>query len=386
MKIVIAPDSYKESLSAQEVCQAVQTGFSAVFPQASFVHIPMADGGEGTAAALKDSLNGHWQSVNVHDPLMRPITAQYVILPDNTAVIEMATAAGLHLLTPKERNPLVTSSYGVGEMIADALQQGVTNIILGIGGSATNDGGQGMLQALGYRFFDEQKQPLPQGGAALAKLATIDDSQIHPTLASLTITVACDVNNPLCGEYGASAVYAPQKGATPEQVVQLDKALANFATVVRAVGLADCQHQAGAGAAGGLGFGLMAFLQAKLVSGFELVSQITQLEKAINEADLVITGEGKMDFQTHMGKVASGVLALAKQADKPVIAICGGIDDPNMRWREAGFHIAIPSIQKLGTLEETLSNAKGNVEKTAYNLAVAMKLGQRLAKNSDIFA
>lgn len=379
MNIVIAPDSFKESLTALEVCHAIQTGFLAVFPQANFSLIPMADGGEGTAAALKDSLQGKWQSVQVHDPLMRPVTAEYVMLPDNTAIMEMATASGLHLLTPEERNPLIASTFGVGEIIAHAISQGATNIMLGIGGSATNDGGLGMLQALGYRFFDEKNQPLSQGGASLLHLTKIDDSQIHPQLADISITVACDVNNPLCGERGASAVYASQKGATPEQVTQLDTALANFAKVASQAGKVDCQSQAGAGAAGGLGFGLMAFLQAELVSGFELVSQITQLESAIAGADLVITGEGKMDFQTHMGKVAAGVLSLAKKHNVPTIAICGGIDDPNMSWREAGFHLAVPSIQKLGTLEDTLTSAKGNVEKTAYTLAAAMQLGKNLS-------
>lgn len=380
MKIVLAPDSFKESLTALEVCQAIQKGFSAVFPQINFINIPMADGGEGTATALKDSLNGRWQSVQVHDPLMRPITAQYVMLPDNTAIMEMAVASGLHLLKPSERNPLITTTYGVGEMIVDAMERGASKIILGIGGSATNDGGKGMLQALGYRFFDKDNNLLTHGGGSLLDLATIDTTHAHSQLKNIDITVACDVNNPLCGERGASLVYAPQKGATPDEVQLLNNALANFAKVAVQAGFEDCQTQAGAGAAGGLGFGLMTFLQAQLASGFELVSQIAKLDEAIADADLVITGEGKMDFQTQMGKVAAGVLALAQRHQVPTIAICGVVDDNAMGWREAGFSIATPSIQKLASIEETLANAASNVEKTAYILATAMQLGQKIGQ------
>ena len=222
MKIVIAPDSFKESLTASEVCDAIETGFATVFKEADMIKIPMADGGEGTAAALKETLSGEWQSIIAHDPLMRPIEASYVLLPNQTAIIEMASCAGLHLLTQSERDPGITTTYGVGEMLLDAIDKGAKHIILGIGGSATNDAGTGMLKALGYRFLDAQHHELAQGGKALAALAFIDSRAVSDKIADISITVACDVTNPLCGKLGASHVYAPQKGATLDDIVILD--------------------------------------------------------------------------------------------------------------------------------------------------------------------
>lgn len=378
MKIVIAPDSFKESLTASEVCDAIETGFTTVFKEADIIKIPMADGGEGTAAALKETLSGEWQSIIAHDPLMRPIEASYVLLPNQTAIIEMASCAGLHLLTQSERDPGITTTYGVGEMVLDAIDKGAKHIILGLGGSATNDAGAGMLKALGYRFLDAQHHELAQGGKALAALAFIDSSGVSDKIADISITVACDVTNPLCGKLGASHVYAPQKGATLDDIVILDNALNHFANVASRQNFPDNRNEAGAGAAGGLGFALMTFLSATLTGGFQLVSEFSNLEQMIQQADLVITGEGKMDFQTSMGKVASGVLSLAKAVNVPVIAICGVVDDPHSHWKDEGFIIAIPSIQTLGSLDEALALAKQNVEKTAYNIAMAMQLGQQL--------
>lgn len=378
MKIVIAPDSFKESLTASEVCDAIETGFTTVFKEADIIKIPMADGGEGTAAALKETLSGEWQSIIAHDPLMRPIEASYVLLPNQTAIIEMASCAGLHLLTQSERDPGITTTYGVGEMLLDAIDKGAKHIILGIGGSATNDAGTGMLKALGYRFLDAQHHELAQGGKALAALAFIDNHAVNDKIADISITVACDVTNPLCGQLGASHVYAPQKGAMLDDIVILDNALNHFANIASRQNFPDNRNEAGAGAAGGLGFALMTFLSATLTGGFQLVSEFSNLEQMIQQADLVITGEGKMDFQTSMGKVASGVLSLAKAVNVPVIAICGVVDDPHSHWKDDGFTIAIPSIQTLGSLDEALALAKQNVEKTAYNIAMAMQLGQQL--------
>lgn len=378
MKIVIAPDSFKESLTASEVCDAIETGFTTVFKEADIIKIPMADGGEGTAAALKETLSGEWQRIIAHDPLMRPIEASYVLLPNQTAIIEMASCAGLHLLTQSERDPGITTTYGVGEMLLAAIDKGAKYIILGIGGSATNDAGTGMLKALGYRFLDAQHHELAQGGKALAALAFIDNHAVNDKIADISITVACDVTNPLCGQPGASHVYAPQKGATLDDIVILDNALNHFANIANRQNFPDNRNEAGAGAAGGLGFALMTFLSATLTGGFQLVSEFSNLEQMIQQADLVITGEGKMDFQTSMGKVASGVLSLAKAVNVPVIAICGVVDDPHSHWKDDGFTIAIPSIQTLGSLDEALALAKKNVEKTAYNIAMAMQLGQQL--------
>lgn len=377
MKILIAPDSFKESLEALEVCRAIQSGFSQVFPDADFRLLPMADGGEGTSAVLSYVLGGRWKNVVVNDPLMRPITAKYLLLENETAVIEIAQACGLHLLTNEERNPLITSSYGVGELIADALSEGVKRIIIGLGGSATNDAGLGMLTALGMIFYDDEGKPLAQGGSELANLKQIEGAKLHPKLQDTVFEVACDVTNPLCGSSGASAIFGPQKGASPEQVALLDKALSQFAMVSGQHGYQDYQNIAGAGAAGGLGFALMTFCGANLKSGFDTVAEAVSLGEHIASADLVITGEGKLDAQTLMGKVAGGISQLAKASHKPVIAICGSVDGLNP-VQTTQFDVVMPSIQKLDTLDKVLSNAYENIETTAFNIAAAIRLGQSM--------
>lgn len=377
MKILIAPDSFKESLEALEVCRAIQSGFSQVFPDADYTLLPMADGGEGTSAVLSYVLGGRWKNAIVNDPLMRPINAKYLLLENETAVIEIAQACGLHLLMSEERNPLITSSYGVGELIADALDEGVKRIIIGLGGSATNDAGLGMLMALGMNFYNHDGKSLAQGGSELANLKQIEDAKLHPKLQDTVFEVACDVTNPLCGSSGASAIFGPQKGASPEQVALLDKALSHFAMVSGQHGYQDYQNIAGAGAAGGLGFALMTFCAANLKSGFDTVAEAVSLEEHIASADLVITGEGKLDAQTLMGKVAGGISQLAKASYKPVIAICGSVDGLNPA-QTIQFDVVMPSIQKLDTLDNVLSNAYKNIETTAVNIAAAIRLGQSM--------
>ncbi|MBP2280661.1 glycerate kinase [Psychrobacter sp. PL19] len=381
MKILIAPDSFKESLEALEVCQAIKSGFSQVFPDASYTLIPMADGGEGTSAVLSYVLGGRWKAVIVHDPLMRLISAKYLLLPDATAVIEVAAACGLHLLTVAERNPSIASSYGVGELIKDALSEGAKRIIIGLGGSATNDAGVGMLTALGMVFYDQQGQPLVPGGDQLARLQRIDSSAFNPNILNTAFEVACDVTNPLCGPLGASAIFGPQKGANPEQVARLDQSLSHFATVCHQHGSypnsENYQNIAGAGAAGGLGFALMTFCGAQLQSGFDTVADAVDLSQHIAGADLVITGEGKLDAQTSMGKVAGGISQLAKLSHTPVIAICGSVDGLKPA-QTTQFDVVMPSIQKVDSIDKVLKYAYDNIETTAVNIAAAIRLGQNM--------
>ncbi|WP_298970476.1 glycerate kinase [uncultured Psychrobacter sp.] len=395
MNILIAPDSFKQSLEALEVCRAIESGFRQVFTDATYTLLPMADGGEGTTAALSYALEGRWITTKVHDPLMRAVDANYLLLADDTAVIEIAEACGLALLTSAEQNPLITSSYGVGELILDALENGAQRFIIGLGGSATNDAGLGMLMALGVRFYDANDNALTQGGAQLANVQRIDTSTLHPKAKALLaqstrpFAVACDVTNPLCGVNGASAVFGPQKGGSDKQVAILDKALAHFAHIYAQQNMQDdnddYQKVAGAGAAGGLGFAFMAFLNSELQSGFDLIAKATRLSAHIAKADLVITGEGKLDAQTMMGKVANGVGLMAKAQNKPVIAICGAVDHEdyhksahNESAMNTLFAVVMPSIQQLAPIDEVFNSAYTNIETTALNLAAAMRLGEKL--------
>jgi len=395
MNILIAPDSFKESLDAIGVCRAIQEGFSQVYPEANYTLLPLADGGEGTSEVLSYVLDGQWREIDVHDPLMRAITAKYLLTADATAVIEIAEACGLHLLADHERNPLIASSYGVGEMILDAINQGAKQILIGLGGSATNDAGTGMLQALGVKILDASGKLLPPGGASLIHTHSIDRTALH-VLSDIKITVACDVTSPLCGSTGASHVFAPQKGATPEQVLSLDQALSHFADVCQTQSICadSCRVSAGAGAAGGLGFGLMAFCAAELKSGFDTIADAVALDKHLTTASLVITGEGKLDSQTAMGKVASGVARQARAHNVPVMAICGSVDrhyslhskpsasvcaDSNAKaFAMSPFDVVVPSIQKLDSLDKVMAEAYSNVAHTAYQLAVTLKIGQQL--------
>ena len=378
MNLVIALDSYKESLSAADACAAVARGFRAIYPHADCRILPMADGGEGTTAALVAARGGAWQKITVQDPLGRAITARYGRLPDGSAVMEMAEAAGLHRLTPAERNPRHTSTYGVGEMLCHALDHGSRHIILGIGGSATNDGGAGMLQALGAHLYDANGHELPRGGAALARLHHADFSGLHPALQTVTLDVACDVNNPLCGTNGASAIFGPQKGADAAAVAELDAALAHYAAVLTASDLPDRREQPGAGAAGGLGYAL-ALLGANLTSGIGLVMQAAGLAAALQDADLVITGEGRLDGQTRLGKVPLGVLRLAQEHSVPVIALAGVLGAGAEALTDEGFTAIFPSIAALAPLDETLAKGGENLERTARQIAAVLALGGRLS-------
>lgn len=375
MNIVIAPDSFKESLTALEVAVAIKTGFERIFPNAEYQLVPMADGGEGTVQSLADATQGSLQKIAVIAPLANTVEAFWGLSGDKqTAFIEMAAASGLHLVAPEQRNPLVTTSYGTGELIKAALDRGVKKIILGIGGSATNDGGVGMLQALGIRFLNAQQQEIGFGGEQLAFISQIDLSALDPRLAQVEIEVACDVNNPLCGEYGASAIFGPQKGATAAMVEQLDKALAHFAQVVKSQLGKEIALHAGAGAAGGMGAGLLLLPNVRLKSGVQIVIEATHLQDKISQADLVITGEGRMDAQSIAGKTPIGVARLAKELNKPVIAIVGSLREDYSVVYQHGIHAVFPIIRQLSSLDELLKQGKENLISTAENVARVIKL------------
>lgn len=375
MNIVIAPDSFKESLTALEVAVAIKTGFERIFPNAEYQLVPMADGGEGTVQSLADATQGSLQKIAVIAPLANTVEAFWGLSGDKqTAFIEMAAASGLHLVAPEQRNPLVTTSYGTGELIKAALDRGVKKIILGIGGSATNDGGVGMLQALGIRFLNAQQQEIGFGGEQLAFISQIDLSALDPRLAQVEIEVACDVNNPLCGEYGASAIFGPQKGATAAMVEQLDKALAHFAQVVKSQLGKEIALHAGAGAAGGMGAGLLLLPNVRLKSGVQIVMEATHLQDKISQADLVIIGEGRMDAQSIAGKTPIGVARLAKELNKPVIAIVGSLREDYSVVYQHGIHAVFPIIRQLISLDELLKQGKENLISTAENVARVIKL------------
>lgn len=377
MKIVIAPDSFKESLSALQVAEAIETGMKQILPDAEYIKVPMADGGEGTVQSLADALGGKIITVSVTDPLGGKCQASFAVSGDGqTAVIEMASASGLHLVPPDKRNPLYTTSYGTGEVIREALNLGVKKIILGIGGSATNDGGAGMLQALGVELLDEKGQPIGRGGASLAQLHRVNLANIDARLKNVAIEVACDVDNPLCGERGASAVFGPQKGATPEMVIQLDKALAHFAEISLRDTQIDIAHRAGTGAAGGMGGGLLLLPQIKLRSGVQIVIDAVKLAEKVRDAHLVITGEGRMDKQSIYGKTPIGVAKIAKQFNKPVIAIVGCLREDFEVVYEHGIDAVFPIIRQLGTLEETLKNGADNLKHAGRNIAKVYSLSK----------
>lgn len=370
MKIVIAPDSFKESLTALEVAQAIQTGFARIFPNAEYCLVPMADGGEGSVQSLIDATGGSLQKITVKAPLANQTEAFFGLSGDKqTAFIEMAAASGLHLVPFEQRNPLITTSFGTGELIKAALDLGVQKILLGIGGSATNDGGVGMLQALGASFLNAEQKEIGFGGAELSQIAQIDLSGLDPRLNSVTFEVACDVDNPLCGERGASAVFGPQKGATAEMVRTLDHALAYFAeTAKQQLGI-DIANHAGSGAAGGMGGGLLLLPKVQLRSGVQIILDATNLANKVVDADLVITGEGRMDAQSIAGKTPIGVARTAKKFGKPVIAIVGCLRDDYPVVYEHGIDAVFPIIRGLNSLEETLKLGRENLISSAENLA-----------------
>lgn len=382
MKIIIAPDSFKESLTALEVAEAIETGFKRIFPHAEYVKVPMADGGEGTVQSLVDATQGELIQTEVTAPLGNKVMATWGLSGDKqTAIIEMAAASGLHLVPLNQRNPLLTTSFGTGELIRAALDFGVNKIILGIGGSATNDGGVGMLQALGIRCLDHQGQEIGFGGKNLANIQQIDLSALDPRLQQVEIEVACDVTNPLCGDNGASAIFGPQKGANAEMVKQLDQALAHFAQQVKAQLDLNIRDQAGAGAAGGMGGGVLLLPKVRLKSGVNIVLDTVQLSDKLQDADLVITGEGRMDGQTAQGKTPVGVALAAKTANKPVIAIVGCLREDYEVVYDKGIDAVFPIIRQLDSLENTLKNGRENLISCAQNVARLYQLAQ-LNKNA----
>ncbi|AXT72883.1 MULTISPECIES: glycerate kinase [Vibrio] len=381
MKIVIAPDSYKESLSAIEVAEAIEIGFKRVFPDWQYIKCPAADGGEGSVEALVDASGGHLVTTQVVGPLGEPHQAFYGISGDRkTAFIEMAAASGIELIPAEQRNPYTTTSYGTGQLIEHALEQGIRHLILCIGGSATNDAGCGMMQAMGVSFQDEQGRELPYGGLALETLAHIDVSELDPRLSECWIEVACDVTNPLTGTNGASYVYGPQKGATTEMVVRLDAALTNFAEVVERDLDKKIIDIPGSGAAGGMGAAFCAFLNADLRPGIDIMTEAVGLEELVQDADLVITGEGRLDSQSINGKVPVGVANIAKRYNLPVIAIAGALADDFEEVYSHGIDAAFDTVYKITTFNEIVAQAKANVIRSSFNIAAALKLGQQLKR------
>ncbi len=416
MHILIAPDSFKESLSALEVAQAIASGLQRVWPDAQYTLMPLADGGEGTVDTLVEAMEGEYVPVRAHDPLMRPIFARYGLINDgHTAIIEVAAASGLALVDPEERDALTATSFGTGELIRHALDQGIRDFIIGLGGSATSDGGAGLAQALGFSFHDTREDevdfadavghelqpgdvarhiPVPGdaithelelGGAALVNLAHIDDTYMHPALAECRIQIACDVANPLCGPRGAAPVYSPQKGATPEQVEILSEALLHYATVLQHYfsylaskgqfktleGLSEygIAYLPGGGAAGGIGAGLVALTPATLKSGFDLVAEVCGLEEAIQACDLVITGEGRLDAQTTQGKVPNGVAKLAQQHGTPVVAFCGTVAAELSETARGLFREIHAIDHRAKSMEDALEHAATHLSALAESYA-----------------
>ena len=372
---LLAPDSFKESMTAEQACAAMQRGIVKALPDAQFIYVPMADGGEGTVDALVAARNGRKVELDVSGPFIQQKVQSYfgLIENDQTAVIEMALANGIHLIESSQRNPLLTSTLGTGEIIKAALELGVSKIIIGLGGSVTNDAGAGMAQALGAKFLDENGQAVQVGGGQLAQIQSIDLSQLDPRLKSTEIVIASDVNNPLCGENGASHVFAPQKGATSEMVATLDLNLKYFADLVAQYIGQDFQDIAGVGAAGGLGFGLMAFAGAKIRSGVEIVIEETGLSEKIDQADYVFTGEGGIDFQTKFGKTPFGVAQVAKRFNKPVIAFAGYVGKGIEELYDEGFTAIFGIVDGACDLQTALKNGEKNLERCCVNVVKVLK-------------
>ena len=378
MKIVIAIDSLKGSLSSMEAGHAIEQGIRNVLPETNVLVKPLADGGEGTTEALVEGLGGDMVQVQVHGPLETPVNAAYgVIRESNTAIMEMAAAAGI-ILVGKDKRPLDATTYGVGEMIRDAITRGCREFIIGIGGSATNDGGIGMLTALGYEFLDAEGKPAGIGAGALYKVAKICDDKVMPELKDCHFRIACDVTNPLCGENGSTYIYGPQKGVTVELRDELDHAMGAYAQVVKAYNGTDYAKTPGAGAAGGLGFAFLSFLSGELLPGIELVLNAVEMDKAMEGADLVFTGEGRLDYQTAMGKAPVGIAKMAKKHGAKVIALAGAVIEGAQECNEQGIDAYFPILRQVVTLDEAMDPAtarKNMVETTeqVMRLVAAVK-------------
>lgn len=377
MNIVIAPDSFKESLTAMEAATAIEEGFSSVLPHETYHKIPMADGGEGTVQSIVDATGGTIKEVTVTGPLYEPVEAFYGLSGDKKiAVIEMAAASGLDKVPMEKRNPLITTTYGLGELICDALEEGVEEILLGIGGSATNDGGAGMMMSLGGKLMDDKGDSISADGKGLGDLKSIDVRGLHPRLTEVSIKVACDVDNPLTGKNGASHIYGPQKGGTPEQIELLDSHLAHYVQLIKDTFGKDIDQVPGAGAAGGLGAGLLAFLDADLERGGDLLVEMLGLEERIKQADLVITGEGGINHQTIFGKTPVAVSKIAKKYGVPVIAFAGTLSKGYESVHDEGINAVFSIIPALGSLDEVLEKGYENLKTAAANVASIIKLSR----------
>ncbi len=383
MKIVIAPDSFKESLTAKQACESVQSGFAQVFPDAEYVHLPLADGGEGTVDVLLQGLEGEIRQTQVTGPLGEKVNASWAVLANKqaddgkTVLIELAAASGLDLIKLEQRNPAVTTSFGTGELIKEALNIGATKILLGLGGSATNDAGAGIVQALGGKLLNKEGKELPFGGAALADLASINLDDIHPRCKEVEFIVACDVANPLVGESGASHVFGPQKGATPELVKSLDKALSHFASIREQQTGVNHSGSKGFGAAGGTPMGLSLLFELQIKQGIEMVLDVLEADKVLEGANLVITGEGQMDNQTLQGKTPFGIARRAQMKGIPSIGIAGSLGqeiDELYNTIESTFG----TVRSPQPLEQVLSEASNNLTRTARNIAATLKLGAQI--------
>ncbi|WP_062270240.1 glycerate kinase [Endozoicomonas arenosclerae] len=375
MKIVIAPDSFKECLTAAQVAAAIETGFKQIIPDAEYVKVPVADGGEGTLQSLVDATGGRLIEVPVTGPLGNQMHAEFGVLGDGkTAVIEMARASGLELVSTEQRNPMVATTFGTGELIHSALDLGVEKIIVGIGGSATNDGGAGMMQALGVRLLDENGKELLYGGGQLDKLSRIDVSKMDQRLKSVEIIAACDVDNPLTGDNGASAIFGPQKGATQAMIEALDQSLEHYASVMQRDLNVSVRDVPGAGAAGGMGAALLGFLNARLEPGIEIVMAAVDLAEKVKGANLVITGEGRIDGQTAQGKTPVGVARIAKSEDLPVVALAGSVGQGVDAVYAQGIDALFPVVHGAVSLEQALKKGKENLVRAARNLAAALTM------------
>ncbi|MFJ7796206.1 glycerate kinase [Pseudomonas sp. NPDC096950] len=380
MKVVIAPDSFKDSLSAQGVADAVALGLAEVWPNAQLVKCPMADGGEGTVESILAACEGELRRTQVRGPLGVTVDAAWGWLPHNhTAIIEMAEASGLQLVPPGQRDACISSTYGTGELIRAALDAGAQRVILAIGGSATNDAGAGAMQALGVKLFDAQGQVLAPGGLALAQLVNIDLSEVDPRLNAVRFDIAADVNNPLCGPHGASAIFGPQKGASPQQVQQLDEALGHFADLCAQALNKDVRDEPGCGAAGGLGFAAKAFLGARFQAGVEVVAELVGLAEAVKGADLVITGEGRFDAQTLRGKTPFGVARIARQQGVPVIVIAGTLGEGYQELYGHGIDAAFALASGPMTLEQACAEAPRLLRERASDIARVWRMAARNA-------
>ena len=386
MKVVVAIDSFKGSLSSMEAGQAIAEGVKRVYQNAEVVVRPLADGGEGTVEALVEGMGGIFVTKEVTGPLGEKVDAVYGVIESEedsskTAIIEMSAAAGITLVPEKSRNPMNTTTYGVGELILDAIERGCRHFIVGIGGSATNDGGVGMLQALGYDFLTREGKAISYGGDGLRELASIEDVNVHPKLKECTFKVACDVTNPLCGENGSSAIFGPQKGATPEMVQELDQLLLHYAELSKEMNANADRFYPGTGAAGGMGFAFLTYTNAALESGIQIVLTETKLEELTKTADFVVTGEGRLDGQTALGKAPIGVASLAKKHQKKVLAFAGAVTPDAKECNQHGIDAFFPILRGIVTLKEAMDkeNAHRNMVDTVeqvFRVVEMMKEGK----------